>query len=94
MHTVTEHDKGRGLREGMPVYSADGQHLGKIVALGEDTFLIEKGLFFREDHVAHFGQIARVRDDGAIVLSLNSDQFPAEIMGTEVGSPSQAPPLR
>lgn len=86
MHTVTEYDQGRGLREGMPVYSADGVHLGKIVALGEDSFLIEKGLFFKEDHVAHFGQITRIRDDGSIELSSTADQLPAEIMGTELHS--------
>lgn len=86
MNTVTETDRGRGLREGLHVYSADGQDLGKIVALGEDTFLIEKGLFFKEDHVAHFEQIAGTRDDGAVVLSLNAADLPAEIMGTELHS--------
>jgi hypothetical protein len=89
MNVITETDRGRGLREGQVVYSADGQELGKIVALGEDTFLIEKGRFFRQDHVAHFEQIAGTREDGAVVLSLNAADLPAEIMGTEL--PAKGP---
>lgn len=92
MHTVTEYDQGRGLREGMAVYSSDGEKLGKIVALGEDTFLIEKGLFFKEDHVARFDQIAGTRDDGSLLLKLPAADFPVEIMGTEVHS--KGPPTR
>ncbi len=86
MHTVTEHDQGRGLRENLTVYSADGEELGKIVALGEDTFLIEKGLFFKEDHVARFDQIAGRREDGSVVLSLKAAELPTEIFGTDVRS--------
>lgn len=92
MHTVTEFDQGRGLREGIAVYSADGEKLGKIVALGEDTFLIEKGLFFKEDHVARFDQIAGTRDDGSLVLRIPASEIPVEIMGTEVRP--KEPPAR
>jgi hypothetical protein len=86
MHTVTEFDQGRGLREDLEVYSADGQCLGRIVALGEDAFLIEKGLFYKENHVARFDQIAGRRDDGAVVLRVNADALPPEIFGTDVHS--------
>jgi hypothetical protein len=91
MHTVTEFDQGRGLREDLDVYSADGQRLGRIVALGEDTFLIEKGHFYKENHVARFDQIAGRRDDGAVVLRVTADELPPEIFGTDVhtGEPTR-----
>lgn len=92
MHTVTPFDQGRGLREDLAVYSADGRKLGKIVALGEQTFLIEKGLVFKENHVARFDQIAGLREDGSVVLRVNADELPPEIFGTDTRTGEPAKP--
>jgi hypothetical protein len=50
------------IREGMTVYSKDGKKLGKIVELDDDTLVVEKGLFFRKDHVADVADVDRVKD--------------------------------
>ena len=56
------------IQEGMTVYSADGEKLGRVVQLGENTFLIEKGFFFPKDYLAQYGDIGRVAD-GDVYLS-------------------------
>ncbi|MBF5045951.1 DUF2382 domain-containing protein [Aggregicoccus sp. 17bor-14] len=63
-----------GIREGMVVRSADGEKLGKVFAVGDDAFHIEKGLFFPKDYVARFGDIQDIRD-GEIILSHGRDSL-------------------
>jgi uncharacterized protein (TIGR02271 family) len=46
----------------MKLRSADGSNLGKVVACQEDTFLIEKGLFFPKDYQAGYREVAEIRD--------------------------------
>lgn len=55
-------DKGL-IREGMTVYSAEGDKLGKVIACDASTFIIEKGFFFPKDFVARFDDVADVRGD-------------------------------
>jgi len=55
------------LREGMAVRSQDGAKLGKIMNLGPDTFLIEKGIFFKDDYLVQYTEILEVRDSEVIV---------------------------
>jgi uncharacterized protein (TIGR02271 family) len=57
-----------GIREGMVVRSADGEKLGKVFAVGDDAFHIEKGLFFPKDYVARFSDVTDIRD-GEIILA-------------------------
>lgn len=56
------------VREGMVVRSSDGEKLGKVFAVGEGVFHIEKGLFFPKDYVVNFSEVSGVRD-GEIILS-------------------------
>ena len=56
------------VREGMVVRSSDGEKLGKVFAVGEGVFHIEKGLFFPKDYVVNFSEVSSVRD-GEIILS-------------------------
>jgi uncharacterized protein (TIGR02271 family) len=51
------------IREGMVCRSADGDKLGKVIQLGEDTFMIEKGLLFPRDYLCRFADVIEVRDD-------------------------------
>lgn len=81
---MNERDPGLGLREGMTVYGADGVRMGRIVALGQDSFIVERGLVSREDFVARFDWIADVRDDGSVFLSVDAEAVPREILGTEL----------
>jgi uncharacterized protein (TIGR02271 family) len=64
----------RQIREGMTVYSSDGEKLGKVLTCDRSTFVIEKGFFFPKDYVARYDHVADVRGD-SIRLSLTKDRF-------------------
>ena len=55
------------IKEGMTVRSIDGEKLGRIFAVQEGEFLIEKGLFFPKDYVCSYSEISDIRD-GEIFL--------------------------
>jgi uncharacterized protein (TIGR02271 family) len=55
------------VREGMTVRSIDGEKLGKVFAVQDGEFLIEKGLFFPKDYVCRYSEISDIRD-GEIIL--------------------------
>jgi uncharacterized protein (TIGR02271 family) len=48
------------LKEGMTVRSADGDKLGKIVAIDNQGFQVEKGIFFPKEYLANFDQVDQV----------------------------------
>jgi uncharacterized protein (TIGR02271 family) len=49
------------VREGMTVFSADGEKVGKIGECGSREFTIEKGLLFKQNYLARYEDIADVR---------------------------------
>jgi hypothetical protein len=55
------------IREGMTVRSIDGEKLGRIFAIHDGEFLIEKGLFFPKDYVCSYSEISDIRDGEAIL---------------------------
>jgi uncharacterized protein (TIGR02271 family) len=62
------------IREGMNVYSSDGEKLGKVQACGSSTFTIEKGFFFPKDYIARYDEVTAVTGD-EIRLSTTKDTF-------------------
>jgi hypothetical protein len=54
--------------EGMTVRSIDGEKLGKVFALGDDAFHIEKGLFFPKDYLVRYADISDIRDGELILM--------------------------
>lgn len=56
------------VREGMVVRSIDGEKLGKVFAVGDGEFHIEKGLFFPKDYIVRYSEISDVRA-GEIILN-------------------------
>ena len=56
------------LKEGMTVRSVDGHRLGKVYAVGETEFHIEKGLFFPRDYAVRYAEISELRH-GEIILA-------------------------
>jgi uncharacterized protein (TIGR02271 family) len=56
------------LMEGMTVRSSDGEKLGRVFALGDDSFHIEKGLFFPKDYLVRYADISDIRDGEIILL--------------------------
>jgi uncharacterized protein (TIGR02271 family) len=62
------------LREGMTVYSSDGEKLGKVLSCEASTFIIEKGFFFPKDYVARYDEVADASQDD-IRLIATKDSF-------------------
>lgn len=60
------------VREGMAVYSADGEKLGKVQSCQADTFTIEKGIFFPKDFIARFDEVTDISGD-EVHLSTTKD---------------------
>ncbi|WP_163994685.1 YsnF/AvaK domain-containing protein [Pyxidicoccus caerfyrddinensis] len=56
------------VREGMVVRSIDGEKLGKVFAIGDGEFHIEKGLFFPKDYLVRYSEISDIRA-GEIILN-------------------------
>ncbi|WP_257453511.1 hypothetical protein [Archangium lipolyticum] len=56
------------IKEGMTVRSVDGHKLGKVYAVGETEFHIEKGLFFPKDYAVRYAEISELRN-GEIILA-------------------------
>ena len=83
------------IKEGMTVRSADGHKLGKVYAVGDLEFHIEKGLFFPKDYAVRYAEISELRH-GDIILAhgMESLRFiPDENdLGTTLVTPGE--PLR
>jgi hypothetical protein len=56
-----------GVKEGMTVRSVDGHRLGRVYAVGESEFHIEKGLFFPKDYSVRYSEVGDIVD-GEIIL--------------------------
>ncbi|WP_257449265.1 YsnF/AvaK domain-containing protein [Archangium lipolyticum] len=56
------------LKEGMTVRSFDGEKLGRVFALSDDAFHIEKGLFFPKDYLVRYADVSDIRDGEIILL--------------------------
>lgn len=62
------------IEEGMTVRSSDGDKLGKVIAIGEQSFEIEKGFFILKDYVIPYADIQDVRD-GECFLRYGKEQL-------------------
>ncbi|MFY2563558.1 YsnF/AvaK domain-containing protein [Corallococcus terminator] len=58
----------KDVREGMAVRSIDNEKLGKVFAIGDDAFHIERGLFFPKDYKVAFSEVSEIRD-GEVILN-------------------------
>ncbi|HLM44458.1 MAG TPA: YsnF/AvaK domain-containing protein [Myxococcaceae bacterium] len=56
------------LMEGMTVRSSDGEKLGRVFSLWDDSFHIEKGLFFPKDYLVRYADISDIRNGEIILL--------------------------
>ncbi|HYO55565.1 hypothetical protein [Archangium sp.] len=62
------------IKEGMTVRSVDGHKLGKVYAVGDMEFHIEKGLFFPKDYSVRYAEISDIRS-GEIILAHGKDSL-------------------
>ncbi len=60
--------------EGMVVRSSDGRELGRVLACGDRSFVVEKGLYFPTDYVARYDDVADV-SRGEIRLSRRHEEL-------------------
>jgi uncharacterized protein (TIGR02271 family) len=74
----------QSIREGMTVHSSDGHKLGKVFAIGDAQFQIEKGLFFPKDYLVRYGDVADIRGDD-LILRISKEELKrgADYEGTE-----------
>jgi uncharacterized protein (TIGR02271 family) len=81
------------IREGMTVFSSDGEKLGKVFSCEASTFTIEKGFFFPKDYLARYEDVANISGDD-IRLSMTKDAFVAvrEGGGYEYGAGREPTP--
>lgn len=72
-----------GLHDGMRVYSRDGEKLGSIMSLDEDSFTVEKGFFFPKDFTARYSDVAAVdvTDDAVVLDRAKNDLEPWRQVG-------------
>ncbi len=80
------------IREGMVVRTRDGHKLGKVIAIGDQQFQIEKGIFFPKDYVATFDAVAEIRDDELILAhgaeALRSAEAEPELIARAPAEPA------
>lgn len=58
---------------GMDVYGVNGDKIGSVESVGNDRFVVQKGLIFTKDLPVPFSAIRDVRSDG-VYLSVTKDQ--------------------
>ena len=68
------------VREGMNVLSADGERLGRVMKIEDDSLLIEKGFFFSKDYACSVNNIREVRGED-VILSLSKLELETAIGG-------------
>ena len=61
-----------GIREGMTVYSSDGEKLGRVISCDADGFTVEKGFFFPKEHYARYDAVGSVQGDEAWLTQAKS----------------------
>ncbi len=54
----------------MPVFTRDGEKLGKVVTFADDYFIVQKGMFFPKDFTVRYDDIQDIRDNN-IYLSVD-----------------------
>jgi hypothetical protein len=63
----------RDLHSSMQVYTSDGQKLGHVAKVYEDSFLVHKGYFFPTDRYIPYSVINSIEND-QVQLNLSADE--------------------
>ena len=58
---------------GMDAFSVDGEKLGEVEMLDEDSMTIEKGWFFPRDFTVRYDDVVDVREDQVIISRSRAD---------------------
>jgi hypothetical protein len=66
-------DLGR-VREGMTALSTKGEKLGKVIRCDDESFVVEKGLFFRKDYELYYEYVTEARG-GELIYALEDPRL-------------------
>jgi len=61
------------LLPGMEVYASDGDKVGTISDVTDDSIIVEKGFFFPSDHIIPLGAIEGIDEDDHVYLLVTKD---------------------
>jgi hypothetical protein len=86
-------DENRRVREGMTVYGANGEKLGRVLSCDATGFVVEKGLIFKKDYVVHDEDVADVRGDEVRLSRAKSELAPSENLPGTAGTTGVPPPV-
>lgn len=81
-------NSNQAIAVGMTVHSADGEKLGRVMAITETEIHVEKGIFFPKDYVVLLQDIREVRGDDVILTKGREALRPEH----EQGAPTPPPP--
>jgi uncharacterized protein (TIGR02271 family) len=76
----TNYDDYVTLTNGMEVFDAGGEKVGKIVDVTDEAILVEKGFFFVKDYLIPISVIEGVTDDNDVYLTLPKDRLTEDLM--------------
>jgi hypothetical protein len=88
------HWNHNNVRRHMQVYAADGERVGHVAEVYEDSFLIHKGYLFPKNRYIPYSAISRV-EENQVRLSLSSEQIQDALWQTRpdyehhLGDPTQ-----
>ncbi len=68
------------IRPGMVVRSMDGEALGRVFAVTEARFEIEKGVFSPEDYAIDFADVQEIRDGEIFLVHGRADLRRADLL--------------
>jgi hypothetical protein len=66
-------EKHPGVIEGTLVKCQDGEKLGKIAAVDEDSIVVRKGIFFPKDFACRFDDVADYRNGELVIKACHTD---------------------
>lgn len=81
MHREEFLRKHPNIKGSMLAYGENGEKLGKVTTLFEDSFNIEKGLFFPKDYSVRYDDVVEVHD-GELIVNLHAGEMPGEYAGS------------
>jgi hypothetical protein len=77
-------DARKGVTKGMPVFTRDGEKLGKVVAADDTGLFVEKGFFFPKEYGLRYEDVEDVGDDG-VRLRLDRAELTRALAGNDRG---------
>lgn len=75
---ATTMDESSGIPVGAEVYTADGEHLGSVVAGDSYELEVERGFFIVHDYQIKLSDVERF-EDGTLFLRLTKEQVEREV---------------